>query len=242
MLKINSTNNYTQPTFQSNFRVVTHGGNRLYQNTTTFFRNDLNWQDFMNLLAAKYKDVDKVNVFNMACSDGSEPWSLAVALMEKFGDKSQKFFPIVASDLDDVIIKRAKKEPCNISENDLLSMNHCTKDNYSKYFDAVRATDLSFPLAVRPKPILDEKVDFKIATIQDEIKNIPPENSVVLCRNCWFYIPSSDRYMIAEELSKRLAPSSLVVIGNLENGFGHEMLLKRFGFEETMVDNVYSKI
>ena len=70
-------------------------GKILVSNSTNFFRNDLPWNTLGKTLDELYPKGEKVNVFNFACSDGSEPYSLAICLMEQLGeDGAKRFFPI----------------------------------------------------------------------------------------------------------------------------------------------------
>ena len=104
-----STNLNRPPAFTSNFREVKKEcGNILHRNTTNFFRQDLNWDDFTDCIIKKYKNQEKANVYCYACSDGSEPYSLAMMLIAKIGKEAQKFFPIIARDRDDFYLESAK--------------------------------------------------------------------------------------------------------------------------------------
>ena len=60
---------------------------------TRMFRSDLDWNLLSYYLENKYKNAQKVNVLNAACSDGSEPYSLAMILDKKISG-GKKFFPI----------------------------------------------------------------------------------------------------------------------------------------------------
>ena len=94
-----------------------------YYNATFFYRNDLSlsdidgsWNDFRRVITEEFKEAPKVNVYNFACSDGSETYSLVMSLLEGL-DKSEadKYFPIKAFDLDPIILDEAKSGeiPCN---------------------------------------------------------------------------------------------------------------------------------
>ena len=75
---------YSSPSFSAN-RVVysrkTHD-NELKQVScyTQFFRPDIKWDSFSSYLKERYHGVRMVNVINAACSDGSEPYSIIMAL------------------------------------------------------------------------------------------------------------------------------------------------------------------
>lgn len=246
MLKINPNfTTYNSPNFKSNQRLVVDSkGVVRHQNTTVFFRGDLNWMQFVRFLKNRFKDVDKVNIFAAACSDGSEPWSLAIMLKEQFGNEADKFFPIMASDFDPEIIRRAKEAPCTINLEDFQLLRMHTHGHFDKYFERVKLTYLDFSSvygAVRPTPYMNSLVNFKVSDITKEIKNIPPENSVVLCRNCWKYFSFPKRYEVADALANRLGDSSLVVMGYLEEMLNHDGILRDKGFRPTRLNHVFEK-
>ena len=248
MLKINPNfTTYNSPSFKSNQRLVFDSKGVLHhQNSTVFFRKDLNWKQFVRFLNNRFKDVDKVNLCATACSDGSEPWSLAVMLKEQFGDEADKFFPIMASDFDPEIIQQAQNAPCTISSEDSILLKLYTQGNFDKYFEHVKPSylDLDFSVmkgAVRPTPYMNSLVNFKVSDITKEIENIPPENSVVLCRNCWRYFSVPKRQEVAKALSNQLGESSLVVVGELEYALNHDGILRDNGFRQTALHNVFEK-
>ena len=98
---VNSVSNVCHPNFQGNRRYVYNkNGDFLYRTTTYFFRDDLNWNAFIKFISNKYKNADRVNILNHACSNGQEPYSLAAKLMQTLGEEAEKFFPIIAKDID----------------------------------------------------------------------------------------------------------------------------------------------
>ena len=104
----NMQNTYTPkiPSFSSNARRTLNG---LAPNFTYFFRNDFQWKSFAAYLNRKYKGVNSVNIYNAACSDGTEAFTLAIALISKLGkDAAKKFFPIKAHDINESLIVDAK--------------------------------------------------------------------------------------------------------------------------------------
>lgn len=82
------------PAYRGNNReVFNKSGKFLYKTTTYFFREDLNWTCLAELLGEKYKTVQKVNVLNHACSNGQEPYTLAVKLIQILGKEAKNSFP-----------------------------------------------------------------------------------------------------------------------------------------------------
>lgn len=201
--------------------------NLLYENTTSFFRYDLNfahnsefkstgnWVGFRKTISDYFKNVSKVNVYDFASSDGSEAYSLITSLIEELGEKgAEKFFPILAYDIDSTMVEQAKagKIPCNTDDIQRFNANitHLQKD---KYFAFRKEQQGTLPYSFIAKKSLKQKVKFNLADIQSSIRNIEPSNSLVLCRNFWPYLSKEDRNNTILELSKKLDESSLVVIG-----------------------------
>lgn len=72
-------------------------------------REDVDWKKFVHFIDKKYKNQDKVKINCFACSDGSEPYSLAIHLINELGiQKAKKFLPIEASDISEPVINEAK--------------------------------------------------------------------------------------------------------------------------------------
>ena len=108
----------------------------MVSNFTTFVRGDLTWKTIGTKLKNEFPN-GKVNVYDFACSDGSEVYSLIIALKEQLGEKeAQRFFPIHASDVDSQIVRMAKSGKIHANRNDIAKLVRLVKDgNLEKYFD-----------------------------------------------------------------------------------------------------------
>lgn len=237
---VNSVSNVCHPNFQGNRRYVYNkNGDFLYRTTTYFFRDDLNWNAFIKFISNKYKNADRVNILNHACSNGQEPYSLAAKLMQTLGEEAEKFFPIIAKDIDKENIKSAKTGRLGIKAQDLFRINHYIQDNVSAYFDKGKPENPDNDLVLIPKTDLRDSVIFSQSDIFDDIKTIPQKNTIVMCRNFWPYLTPQKREILAAGLSERLDSSSLIVIGDFDFHSVYE-LLKKYKIMETGIKNVYS--
>lgn len=216
-------NNSYSPNFTANSRSVRDAiGNVLYLNNSWFFRDDLNWHKFADMLIDKYKDVDKVKIKCAACSEGAEPYSLAMILIEKLGlEKAKKFFPIEASDINEEILTNPKRGILKLSQDDLKSIKKTLKINPDKYMDFDNKFEYSPELKSivctgKIKPILQNTVMFKRADVSEVIPT-SERNTVFLARNFWIYPKESERAELAQKLYKGLGDNSVCVIGELDN-------------------------
>lgn len=231
-----------KPAFTSNIRQVADAA----PNFTYFFRGDFEWINFAGYLGRKYKNADKVNVYNAGCSDGSETFTLVMSLLAKLGkEKAEKFLPIEAFDINKQLIKDANTglvpllpQPYTIIDIFKLKVNMLFRDhkflNYSK---------INGKRYVQMNDTTKSRINFKEGNIFNEIDKMQSSNSVVMCRNMWLYLNDIEQTKLAQKLGSKLDKSSIVVLGDYDlNASKAVELLNKNGFEETYVDKVYEKM
>lgn len=223
-------------TYSPNFKANANRGSFGF-NTTYFFRDGIIWDKFGDFLINKYKNADNVHIYNYACSEGAEPFSLAMLLIKKLGkEKAQKFFPIIASDIDDGILKNPALGIIKPSGGDLLKINMTLEKDYSDFYELNEGFQVNKELRDRVytgkvKPILRDAVVFTQRNILNDTHNIQRDNSVVLCRNFWPYLSSDEeREKLAIGLAERLGDNSMCVIGDFDKkcGIGKFFLDRQF--------------
>lgn len=203
--------------FKANARTGLHGAN-----TTYFFRDDINWERFGDFLIKRYKDVKKVQVYDYACSEGAEPFSIAMILIKKLGyHAAKKFFPIMASDIDKQILIAPKKGIIRPSRKDLVSIDRNMGLMSSEFMkvDFIFSADTSLHDDVcqgEVSPSLRKCVQFRWKNLLKDIDKIKKENSVVLCRNVWAYLSEDNKKYLAEKLCKHLGDNSVLIIGDFD--------------------------
>ncbi|MBE7703906.1 MAG: hypothetical protein E7Z89_07650 [Cyanobacteria bacterium SIG28] len=250
IMRINSGNNCkVTPTFSAWNRTVYRPTKArplikevAYRNDTSFFRGDLMWDKFIKFLTDKYQDVSKVNVYNYACSNGSEPFSIIMKLLSTLGEKeSEKFFPIIAKDIDTDAIKIAKSNSLPIDWYEKTSINYHTNNKFDLYFtkdplaNSVNEEQFYYQTSNNyiqntsgnsndfednqtfyfPAKSLTERVEFSKRDIFEDYKNINPENSVVLVRNFWPYLEHNIPKLISK-LAEQMGKNSTLVIGGFD--------------------------
>jgi chemotaxis methyl-accepting protein methylase len=257
MLSTSNSNKNIKTTFTSNYRDVTDKLTKklLYKNNSWFFRSDLEWKSLATELERKYKNVDKVNVHCFACSEGTEPFSLAMMLMEEMGPKkAQKFFPIIASDIDAEILVEPKKGILNVSEDDLVNIKANIGDNYKKYINISENYTFSPKLSYKVcsgtvTPLLRDAVVFKNYDIKSRITDVPKRNTVLLCRNFWSYLDKpyqKNNYAqkkLLENINTKFGSNnnSMIIIGDFDrNCFIEEELVEKGSFYNTYISEVFA--
>lgn len=204
-------------------------GRILVSNSTRFFREDLPWGYLGQRLDELFPNDEHVNVFNFACSDGSEPYSLAICLIEQLGEeRAKRFFPINASDIDEKILPDEKNPKIKATKEDIKNIQEITEGNIQKYFHVKHKNErveLSSKQAVEfkdeeyiltPKKILKDCVNFNCQNFYDGLDDLKSKNNLVLCRNFWGYLNEDDIINCAKKLYKKLDDSSIVIIGDFD--------------------------
>ncbi len=89
-----------------------HLKNTLTVNVTEFFRNPETWSAIYKVVLPVIAGEERrvLRVWSAGCSDGKEPYSLAVLLREFLGEEAERLsVTIFASDIDDVELQKARE-------------------------------------------------------------------------------------------------------------------------------------
>lgn len=234
-----STNGQSKtPKFcMTSFGSTTRLGGPGRQNTTAV-REDLNWSGLAEEIIKNFKTKSRVNIFSLACSDGTEPYALAINLFKKIDEKQyklnlsfknkqtiqqqkEKFFPIYASDIDQFMIEDCCKSGLlGLYPKDLEQLGNKDLDRFLTKTDK----DLTCPPQWGPtelqnyqvKDELKNAVEFRVSDMLKDIRGIKDEgNSVLMCRNVLPHLGFM-YHGVVTSASRTLKEGSLFVIGDYE--------------------------
>lgn len=228
-----------QPTF-THFSRKKQTENYEYYTSTSLFREDLDWDGLMNLMRRKYKNADKVNLICHACSDGEEAYSLALKVKKTFGKSADKFLPVIAKDIDYDNIFKAKRANYVVFNDEISRLEQHGGLDLNRYFDIYK-NDFTYETYAKPRDSLKEYVDFAQGDILEDIKKIPKENTVLMCRNFIPYLPAKSQTELIKQFGERLDSSSLLVLGEFDMRDDILVALKKNGFEQTEIKHVFQK-
>ncbi len=260
-----SLNSYNAPTFghwnRSVYKNTPSGFKQLiHRNDTSFFRyiknaqdgNSRNyWDSLIKYIGQKYANTPKVNVYNYACSDGSEPYSFLMSMMTNFTENiCNKFGTIQARDYDVEAINKAKIGIYSVIQKEFERILECTNHREKRFFEILDSnfdSEKNYNIyKLSPKNILTSKIDFKVANILKDYKNIKKKNCIVSAKNFWPYL-KEDIPILAEKLSKQMGENSLLILGDFDRrgcyNFNIDIcrLLISKGFKTTPIDMVFEK-
>lgn len=238
--------------FQSNRRHYKAGPKRTDVGTQTDVnRDDLDFKKATKIIHELYKDAPKVNFYCTACSDGSEAYTFDMHLRENepYKGASEKFFQIIATDVDPTILRCANSKRLNMTKQNLESLKNDGID-YKKYF-----TEYSDKMY-----IMNDHIDDKTSTytVNDNIKNdiIFEQKSILqqaselnrynpnifCCRNVLPYVgDDAEQAHYIRKIGNKLGKNDLLIIGDFDRGLYNIRTLKNIGFVE-IEHNMFIKI
>lgn len=194
-------------------------------NTSEFFRNPQSFKYLEeNIIPELFAGNKKVNIWSAPCSNGSEPYTLAIILTELGYDKSR--YRILASDIDTGVLEEAQQGIYN--ENAIGSVPPAL---LKKYFEEIEGLSIKYKLS---REIMD-KVNFEY---KDLIKE-PYEKGwdLILSRNFFIYLTTEIKEMLTHKFVQVLKPGGYLFLGNTEFIFTPE----KFGLQK-VYSSFYQKI
>lgn len=226
-MRISAYSSYTNPSFTSSIREVAVPQKTSesksavkHRNTTYFYRSDMDWNELSRYLANKYKKTNKVNTYCYACSDGSEPYSFVMKMINDHGDAfAEKFFPVQAKDYDSFIISKAKSQNVMLNSFEPKLIDGQIRGNMNVYMDYVseKRTPYNIEYLYHVKDKLFNKINFSQADIVADVATVKPDNSVVFCRNFWPYLKDETKITdLAKKLYNQLGENSCVILGDFD--------------------------
>ncbi|WP_447927887.1 CheR family methyltransferase [Vreelandella sp. EE27] len=174
-------------------------------NETYFYREPeaLDWLASHYLPALLAEKTPPLRILSAGCSSGEEPYSLAMALLERFGERAKTLFHIIGGDVDHQVLARARR---GIYAG--LAFRALPKALKRRYFTA-RGRHYVIDASLRGW------VGFCTFNVLEEHADAAPFD-VILFRNVSIYFDHKTRGLIQKRLAKRLAPQGILLCGVAE--------------------------
>lgn len=175
-------------------------------NVTEFFRNPEVWEALRPILRSLTDDRRRVDCWSAACSDGREPYSLAMLARDDPEIDADRL-DVVATDIDAEALEAAREGVYETTTTTDIEAELEPLSDHSRY---VRREENRFEV----KSTIKRMVEFRQ---HDLIRDRPLENvDLLLCRNLLIYIDTDYKDPIFETLVASLRDGGYLVIGMSE--------------------------
>lgn len=176
-------------------------------NETYFFRHINQINVFRDIIVPELlKRKLGINVWSAASSSGEEPYTLVMALMEKYGENIPA--RVLASDISNEILQKAKEGV--YGEYSLKELNF---DMKKRYFDNIG------PGKYKIKDFVKKKCIFKNINLTDDrqLRGVG-KMDVIFCRNVLIYFDNDSRQRVIDKFyNDILNPGGYLILGATES-------------------------
>ena len=203
--------------------------NLMTVNETYFFREEYQFTCLVNSIleeVAQHKPRNEsIKIWSVPSSSGEEPYSLAIYLLEHWARADDYNIELIASDIDTVILERARQ-----GRYDKRSIQHLPEPLLRKYFTTLLNGQYQINEDLR------NSVEFTLVNITDLAQMRGYRDfDVVFCRNLLIYFDDTSRRIAAESLFNALRPGGFISLGHSESMSRITPLFKVRKFPEAIV-------
>ncbi|OQX19262.1 MAG: hypothetical protein BWK76_05035 [Desulfobulbaceae bacterium A2] len=183
--------------------------NLLTINETYFFREPEQIRLLVDRLAprflAAHAGMAQVRILSAGCSSGEEPYSLALALLDKYGESVPHLFSLVGADIDSAMLARARQA----SYHD-YSFRAMPADMRGRYFDQDGHGSLL-------KAQIKNLVSFhELNLLAHRFPVALQDFDIIFFRNVSIYFDAPTRIIIQQNLASLMRDNGILVIGTAE--------------------------
>lgn len=194
--------------------------NALTTNLTSFFREEHHFP----ILAEHLKSIAgrrPIRIWCSAASTGEEPYSIAMTVVETFGDNISHV-SIVASDLDTNVLATGQRGIYPMERVERLS-----PERLRRFFLKGAGNNNEGMVCVRPE--LRKMIEFRRVNLLDSSWPVRGPLDVIFCRNVMIYFDKPTQYRILSRFAPLLQEDGLLFAGHSESFLHAADLFKSLG-------------
>ena len=187
-------------------------------NLTNFFRNDTHFEALSNQVLPEIiqrktaENKKKIKVWSAGCSTGEEPYSIAIAILERLSNYEGWHIDILASDISLKSLIVAKEGFYNSNK-----VENVKPDYLLKYFDEA---DGGYQIKDAVKSLC--RFDYHNLKFDNGERDI----DIIFCRNVIIYFDRTAQLEVIKKFSECSNEEGYLFIGHSESLFGMETSYK----------------
>ncbi len=157
-------------------------------------------------LLARQEEGKPLRILSAGCSTGEEPYSIAMAALEAFGEQASKLIRIEAGDIDNQALKRAREGV--YSPFSFRCLPDALRERYFTPIDGRFRIDDPVRSLVRFQPL-----NLLGEVIPDALQGV----DIVFFRNVSIYFDTATREVILRNLHRMMDEQGLLIVGVAES-------------------------
>ena len=181
-------------------------------NHSTFFREPIQLQALAThlegLVRRRPPGAGPVRVWSAGCSEGQEPYSLAMMLAESLPGITAAAIEIRATDIALGVVRSAAR--AMYEARDLADVS---PERLRRFFLRGRERRQG---AYRIAPEIRRLVTFQHLDLRKPVWPLPEDFEAILCRNVAIYFGEAERLVLLDRLAGRMRAGGWLVVGNCE--------------------------
>jgi len=187
--------------------------NAITTNVTSFFREESQWIYLQTHIKefCQHKKNKKIRIWSAACSSGQEPYSIIMFLKEYLPNFTQWDIKILATDISEDILQKAKK---GIYLN--KDIENMPRNILFKYFNGVK--DKSSNKSFIIKEELKEYITFRsFNLVTGNFAMFKNKFDFIFCRNVMIYFDKQTQNLLHNNYAKLMDENSRIFLGHSES-------------------------
>lgn len=176
----------------------------LTTNVSHFFRENHHFQDFAETHLADTA-TGKLRFWSAACSNGQEPYSMAMTILRHIPDATSRDIRILATDIDPAVIERAKSGRYSVQEVAGVPERERKKHFSTHDGENFEVTDE-----------LKSLVAFRRLNLNADNWPMSGQFDAIFCRNVMIYFNDETQRTLIAQLNKRLRSGGSLYLGHSE--------------------------
>lgn len=187
---------------------------RICTNETQFFRDPRQWQFLDEHAFARFESemdgqgVRRIRAWSAACSSGEEPYSLAMALLNRFQPSAGWRVEVVGTDLSTKVLALARAGVWPIEKSSDIPAS------YRRAFMLKGTGSQSGRMKAGPE--LRDVVSFARLNLNDAVYPVTGQFELIFCRNVLIYFDRESKSRVIDRLLTHLAPGGYLFMGYAE--------------------------
>ncbi|HSW51038.1 MAG TPA: protein-glutamate O-methyltransferase CheR [Bryobacteraceae bacterium] len=188
----------------------------LTTNHTSFFREPAHFDYLGEVIQARMRDRERINIWSAACSSGEEPYSIAFCLLDRLGEEALSRVHVLATDISTRVLDRARRGAYPAERFEGVS-----KQQLRRYVLRGEGRWQDWYL-VRPE--LRAMVEFRRLNLLEQFSHLGTFFAV-FCRNVMIYFDKPTQQELVNRLAGCLEPGGHLLIGHSEslNAIQHQL-------------------